>query len=205
MLEIARAFALSKNEYEHSIIFLLTTGEEEGLLGSTYYIDHPVVPLYQTIANINIDGLAMFDTFYDVIGIGAELSTLGDILEKVAIEQGMYVSNIPALFISSESFARSDQIAFAKAGIPSILVAEGFHYKNLTQDEGIQLFIDWQKHIYHTPFDDLNQPINFNATQQHCEFIFTFCHFLAYNKSIPVWKSGTPYINARLRSIAEKR
>ena len=147
----------------------------------------------------------MFDTFYDVIGIGAELSSLGDIFEKVAIEQGMYVSNLPALFISSESFARSDQIAFAKAGIPSILIAEGFHYKNLTQDEGIELFIDWQKHIYHTPFDDLNQDLDLDATIQHLELLFDLIYEIANSEIEPEWFNNSPYVNARLRSIAEER
>ncbi|MCB9247333.1 MAG: M28 family peptidase [Ignavibacteriales bacterium] len=65
-----------------SIIFIATTGEEYGLLGSSYYVDHPMVPLYQTVANINIDGVAYIDEFNGIIGIGSELSNLSNYFTK---------------------------------------------------------------------------------------------------------------------------
>lgn len=205
VLEIARVFSKTPHLPLHSMIFLFTTGEEKGLLGSTYYVDHPVVPLYKTIAAINVDGLAMIDTFNDIVGIGAELSTINEHLQKVASTLGLTVSPVPTQFSTSESFARSDQIAFAKAGIPTILIAEGYHYTHLSHEEGIQKMIEWNQRIYHTPFDDLNQPMNFEATRQHAQVIFAFCHSLAHNPIPPEWKPGTPFINARLRAIAEKR
>jgi len=205
LLEIARTLKHASPPKERSIIFLFTTGEEEGLLGSTYYTDHPVFPLYKTVANINIDGLAMFDRFKNVVGVGAELSTLGEYLEKVAAERGYYVSRIPSQFNDSESFARSDQIAFAKAGIPAILIAEGYDGHDLSQSEILRRMFNWMKTIYHSPFDDLQQPINYTAVLQHCRFICNFCYSLADSRFEINWKPGTPYINARLRSFAEKR
>ncbi|MCD4665981.1 MAG: M28 family peptidase [Bacteroidales bacterium] len=112
---------------------------------------------------------------------------------------------MPSQFLSTESYARSDQIAFAKAGIPAILIMEGLNYKNISREQGLRLMIDWQQHIYHSPFDDLNQPMNFEAAQQHCQVIFAFCNYLANSLVKPEWQPGAPYINARLRSIAEKR
>jgi hypothetical protein len=205
LLEIARAMKISPPPQKRSIIFLFTTGEEEGLLGSTYYTDHPLAPLYKTVANINIDGLAMFDCFRNVIGIGTELSTLGEYLRRVAPELGYYVSALPSQLGASESFARSDQIAFAKAGIPAIMIAEGFDGYNLSQTEMLQKMIQWMRSIYHSPFDDLLQPINYEAVLQHCRFLCTFCYALADNPFEVKWNPGTPYINARLRSIAERR
>jgi hypothetical protein len=205
LLEIARVLKNFTAPQERSTVFLFTTGEEEGLLGSTYYADHPLVPLYKTVANINIDGLAMFDRFKNVVGVGAELSTLDECLTKVAAEQGYYVSPIPPQFSTSESFARSDQIAFAKAGIPAVLIAEGFDGYDLTQSEILRRMIRWMRNIYHSPFDDLQQPINYDAVLQHCRFICSFCHALANSHEEIKWKPGTPYINMRLRSMAERR
>jgi hypothetical protein len=205
LLEIARVLKSAAPPHERSILFLFTTGEEEGLLGSTYYTDHPLVPLYRTVANINIDGLAMFDRFKNVVGVGSELSTLGEYLTKVAAEQGYYVSAIPPQFSASESFARSDQIAFAKAGVPALLIAEGFDGYNLKQSEILMRMIRWMKNIYHSPFDDMSQPINFEAVLQHCRFLCRFCSSLADDRFEIKWKPGTPYINVRLRSIAERR
>jgi hypothetical protein len=205
LLEMARAMKNSLPPQERSILFLFTTGEEEGLLGSTYYTDHPIVPLYKTVANINIDGLAMFDRFKNVIGIGGQLSTLGEYLGKISKELGFYSSPVPPEFSASESFSRSDQIAFAKAGIPSILIAEGLDGFNLSPAETKKRMIHWMKNIYHSPFDDLLQPINFPAVLQHCQFICSFCYSLADSSFEIRWNPGTPYINTRLRSIAERR
>ena len=205
VLEIARAFSHAPERPFRSIIFLFLTGEEKGLLGSIYYTDHPIKPLYRTVANINVDGLAMFQKFNDVVGVGMELSSLGEMLSHECRELGLEISPIPREFSASESYFRSDQIAFAQAGIPSILVVEGFSYQNSTPLEGRVRQIEWLENYYHTPFDDLSQPLNFDAAIQHCNLIFRFCQYIANQEIEPQWKSGTPYINVRLQSIAEKR
>jgi len=205
LLELGRAFSLLPEKPLHTIIFLFTAGEEKGLLGSNYYIDHPIAPLYKTIADVNIDGLSMFEKFLDVVGVGQEFSTLSDLLHRVAASQGLKVSPLPSQFLAMESFARSDQIAFAQAGIPSILIAEGLLYENATPQQALDRMVHWTETYYHTPGDDLNQDINYEAAQQHCRFLFSFCHTLAHETNQPQWNSGTPYIIAWLRSIAEKR
>lgn len=204
-LEMARVFAGLPVRPKRSLLFLFLTGEEKGLLGSTYYVDHPVVPLYRTIANLNIDGLAMFDTFDDIVGVGAELSTLGELLQEVAKEQQLSVSPLPAPFAEAASFGRSDQVAFARGGIPAILIMEGTKYRNTPSNAGLQRMIDWGQRIYHTPFDDLNQPMNLQAAQQHAQILFAFCYHLANLETAPEWKKGSPYLNVRLQSLAEQR
>ncbi len=205
VLEIARELSQFSQRPRRSIIFLFVSGEEKGLLGSIYYTDHPIKPLYKTVANINVDGLAMFDKFTDVVGVGAELSSLGEMLTNVCNNLTLEISPIPTEFSASESFFRSDQIAFAQAGIPSILIMEGLNYQNLSSEEGHKRQMEWLENYYHTPFDDLNQPLNFDAGIQHCYLLFKFCQYIANQEKEPKWKPGTPYINARLQSIAEKR
>lgn len=204
-LEIARAFTLLPRRTSRSLVFLFTTGEEHGLLGATYYADHPLVPLHQTAANLNIDGLAVFDTFDDLVGVGAELSTLGDILREVAGEIGLTVSEVPAPFSASTAFARSDQFALATAGIPAILIMEGQRYRNTSYQDGLQRMIRWGQEVYHSPFDDLQQALNYEAATQHTRALFAFCYALAERPEPPHWRVNTPFNNARLRSIAENR
>jgi hypothetical protein len=205
VLEIAQGFVSMPEKSKRSVLFLFTTGEEKGLLGSSYYVDNPAAPLYKTIANVNVDGLAMFDTFDDIVGVGAELSTLGDLLEQVAGELRLRVSPIPAPFSSTVSFARSDQISFAKAGIPALLIMEGSNYRHTERQKGLQRMIEWGRKIYHTPFDDLQQPMNLEAAQQHVQILFAFCWALANLELAPQWEKGGPYVNTRLQTIAEKR
>jgi Zn-dependent M28 family amino/carboxypeptidase len=205
VLEIARVLVQPDHVPKRSIILLFVTGEEKGLLGSTYYLDHPVVPLYKTIANINVDGLAIFDKFNNVVGIGSELSSLILYLKKIAAEMGLEVSDVPKPFLQSEVLSKSDQISFAQAGIPSILLMEGMKYQNISSETGVNWFINWGEQKYHTPFDDLNQFINFEASKQHCEILLSLVKEVANHRTSPTWKPGSPYINARLRSIAERR
>jgi len=205
LLEIARAFSSLPVPPKRSILFLLLTGEEKGLLGSTYYTENPLVPLYKTAADINIDGIALFDRFKSIIGVGAEYSTLNEFLIKTAGANNVAISEIPPQFQNYESFSKSDQAEFASAGIPSILVSEGIDYENISKDEGLKQFINYSENIYHSPFDDLNQPMNLDAALQHIKIIYDLCIMLAQSDKAPEWYQGVPFINARLRSQAEKK
>lgn len=197
LLECARAFSFYPLRPGHNVLFLFVTAEEKGLLGSSYYIDHPSIPLDRTIANVNIDGLSVFDMVNNFIGVGAHLSTMGDLLTSVTAMLDLTVSQIPDQFLEFESFMRSDQIAFAKAGIPSILIAEGTDYVNISSEQGVKKMIHWFENIYHSPFDDMNQPIDWNAARQHCQLIFAYTMKLANIKQAPTWKSGTDFSNIK--------
>lgn len=203
-LELARAWS-GRIPPRRSVIFLFTTGEEKGLLGASYYVDNPLVPLYKTVANINVDGLALFDTFNDVVGVGSHLSTLGDQFERFVQGKGLKLAEIPAEFGRAEAFTRSDQLAFAEAGIPALLIMEGLNWRNTGPEEALRRFVAWGQKIYHSPFDDMTQPLNWEAALQHTTLILEFCEWLANSRFQPEWYPGGPYIHARLRSIAEKR
>lgn len=205
VIELANFIVTNRLHPKRSIIFLLTTGEEKGLLGSQYYIDHPIRPLYKTIANVNIDGVASFDRFKSIVAPGIEYSSMADFVSEAAEKNDLFITDIPPEFMSWESFNRSDQIAFAKAGVPSVLTLDGPDYENLTYQEGIQMVIDYNKNIYHTPFDDLSNKIEYKAVLQHLDFIKDLILILANSEETPQWKSGAPFINARLRSFAEKK
>jgi Zn-dependent M28 family amino/carboxypeptidase len=205
VLELAKAFKFAENKLERSVIFLFLTGEEKGLIGSTFYVDHPAVPLYKTIADINVDGIAVFDDFKSIVGVGAEYSALGNLLKETAEDLNLSISSIPQQFQQSESFYRSDQISFAMAGIPAILTMDGIDDKQVTKEEGLKKFLDCSRNIYHTPFDDLKQEINLDASIQHIEFLYLMSCKLLNGHEAPEWKEDSPFLNARLRSIAEKR
>ncbi len=205
VLEIARNFSEKHFVNKRSIIFLLTTAEESGLLGSYFYTINPAVPLYRTISNINIDGIASFDNFKSVIGVGTEYSTLIVALENVTRERGLKITSIPSEFASFGSFAKSDQHSFAKAGIPSILILEGVDYANTGKEEGLKKMLNYAANIYHSPSDDLNQKINFNAVAQHFEILSAVIEHIANNSKTPEWLDNSPFIKARKFSIEIKK
>src|SRR3546814_579791 len=82
LITLAKAYAAA-GPAERSVLFVSVTGEESGLLGSEYYAENPVVPLAQTVAGINMDGLNVVGPTNDVVVIGAGKSELEGILKKV--------------------------------------------------------------------------------------------------------------------------
>lgn len=205
LLQLAKALKKHQSEIKRSVIFIFLTGEEKGLIGSSYYVAHPVVPLYKTIADINVDGIASFDEFKSIIGIGTEFSSLNKFFGNTAERTGLKIGKIPDIFDRSNAFYLSDQLSFALAGIPSIITMDGIDYKHLSKEEGIERFINYSEKVYHTPFDDLSQKIDFNASIEHINFLYNLIFNLVNSKETPEWNEGTPFINARLRSIAEKK
>ncbi|HEX2985038.1 MAG TPA: M28 family peptidase, partial [Ignavibacteriales bacterium] len=199
VLELAKAFSHLPVKPKRSILFLFLTGEEKGLLGSSYYVNNPLLPLYKTAANINIDGLSMFDEVNSFVGVGSEFSTLDAFLLRAAEKLGVKTGGIPPQFKQDESFSQSDQFAFAQAGIPSMLVLEEPDYKNLSKEEGLKKLIYWMENIYHTPFDDAEQDMDYKAVMQHVKLLAALIHEVADSDKTPEWKEGSPFLNARLQ------
>lgn len=205
LLEIAKAFSKLTVAPKRTIMFIAFTGEEKGLLGSTYYCDNPVFPLYKNIANVNIDGIAFFRDFQSIIGVGAEHSTLDEKLVETAKRYQLTVEDIPYEFNTITAFTNSDNYIFSINGVPSILLLEGISNKTKSREEVIEAFVDYYLNRYHTPFDDMNQYIDIIAAEKHAKILFDFCYSLSNSSIAPEWKKDSPFLKARLRNIAEKR
>ncbi len=120
---------------ERSIIFLLVSGEEKGLLGSKFYTDYPLIPLDQTMVNVNIDMIGRVDKLHDdpnyvyVIGSDRLSTTLHEVNEMVNSQyenlQLDYKYN--AKDDPNRYYYRSDHYNFAVKGIPAIFFFNGTH------------------------------------------------------------------------------
>jgi hypothetical protein len=205
VLELARVISELPVPPERSIVFALLTGEERGFLGSQYYCLNAPVPLYRTIANVNIDGVALFERFRSVVGVGQELSTLDRHLRSVANVLGLRIDEMPTEFHELQPFNNSDQFIFAQAGIPSILVAEGLQYETTPYEEGVERFVSWGRDVYHSPSDDLAQTVSYSAAQQHTILLYHFIIHLAASRTEPEWNDGVPFKHAREQSIKQKQ
>lgn len=205
LLEIARMMGRKEFRPRRSVLFLFVTGEERGFIGSRHYCLNPVVPLHRTVANINIDGLSLFEPVRSFIGVGAELSSLGASLNNVLTRRGLRADGIPEGHFRPDQFRNSDQFMFAQAGIPSLLIAEGLHYESTPFEEGLRRFTAWTEERYHTPFDDLTQQFDLRAAAQHISVIMDLTMELANTSSPPEWNESSPFVLARKRSILEGR
>jgi hypothetical protein len=117
VLEVARMLAQSPQRPRRTMIFLLTTGEERGLLGTHWYIEHPVRPLEQTVANLEIEMIGRPDSLAGGPGkawlTGYDRSSMGRMLRDNSIP--LVADPRP----QEDFFERSDNIAFAQRGIPA--------------------------------------------------------------------------------------
>ena len=139
ILELAEAFTLAKQRGQgprRSVLFMLVSGEEKGLLGSAYYVNHPIFPLEQTIANINVDMVGRVDDRHAgnpdyIYVIGSDrLSTDLHRINEAANERYVgleldYTYN--ATSDPNRYYYRSDHYNFAERGIPAIFFFNGTH------------------------------------------------------------------------------
>ena len=127
LLELAEAFTQPGMRPRRSILFLAPSAEEDGLLGSAHFTEHPTVPLSQVVANINMDliGRNWPDS---VIAVGLDHTDLGTTLQQVVKthpELGM--TPIPDRWPEERIFFRSDHYNFAVKGVPILFFTSGTH------------------------------------------------------------------------------
>lgn len=139
VIEIARAFAEAKKQGigpKRSVVCMLVSGEEKGLLGSRYYVEYPLFPLTQTVANVNIDMIGRVDNahagnpdYIYVIGsdrLSTQLHQINEDVNKRFVQLELdYKYNAPD--DPNRFYERSDHYNFAERGIPAIFYFNGTH------------------------------------------------------------------------------
>jgi hypothetical protein len=177
VLEIARAFQRTGVKPKRSIVFALWFGEEKGLFGSTYYAGHPPFPLKNTIAMLNFEHMGRTDdtegstkgrmslTGFDYTGIGQIMAEAG---KTVGIDVYKHEKN------SDPYFSRSDNQAFADAGVPAHAVI------------GCFIFPD-----YHRPGDEWEK-LDYDNMAQLTRASAIATWRMANNPKAPSWNEANP-------------
>lgn len=187
LLVIANAFKSLPHPPARSILFLGTTAEEKGLLGSDYFAHFPTVPLHSIVTDINMDGASLFYTFKDVVPLGAPDSSLEAVVQQDAARLGLEVSPDPEP--DQHYFIRADQYSFVRRGVPSVFLSEGEEATDPNFDA--KKFMDnWVATRYHAPSDDMNQPMNLDASVQFMQIDFLIGYDVAQDPQRPTWKPG---------------
>jgi Zn-dependent M28 family amino/carboxypeptidase len=170
LLEIAEAFSQLATPPERTLVFIATTAEEAGLLGASFYNRQHPDPFRLTVAAINIDGLNLWGETHDAIALGANRSSLGDIVQRRARELGMYVTPDPAP--ETGLIFRTDQAAFARLGIPSIGLMHGFNFRGQPPGWGETFLTRWQTNNYHRPSDEFDATADLAGALQQTRLAF---------------------------------
>ena len=188
LLEIARAYTSLPKPPRRSILFVFVTGEEMGLLGSDYFAHFPTVPLKSIVANLNIDEApGSYFSMKDVVVLGAEHSTLGQEVSAAANVMGYALTPDP--MPEEVGFIRSDQYSFVLQGVPAVNVADGIHASD-PKVNGFEVLKKWMVTRYHTPLDNIDQPIDFDSMAKGAVMNFLIGYQVAEHDAMPEWNKG---------------
>ncbi|MHA7128582.1 M28 family metallopeptidase [Algoriphagus namhaensis] len=176
VLNAAKYFA--KNPPKRSILLALWTAEEKGLLGSAYYAENPLLPLEQMVYNLNIDGAGYNDTSVITV-IGLTRTTEMENLEKAVAAFGLKAIEDQAP--EQGLFDRSDNVSFAKKGIPAPTFSLGF-----------TSFDDEISKYYHKAADEIDT-IDLDYAAKYWKAYIFAAELIADDKSKPFWLPGDKY------------
>ena len=197
IIEIGHAFAKAEVKPRRSIAILACTAEEKGTLGSQWFVAQPPVPKNKLVGNINVDMPQIFGTTRDMVALGHDTNSLGDLLHAVAVET-MLPEPGETLAIKGDSdpnagsFYRSDQVNFAKAGIVALYANPGEDY--LTQP-GFDIHEYHDTH-YHQAIDEINDHWNLEGCVRDMQVLFRVAARAANADQMPRWHAGNEFEHA---------
>ena len=196
IIALADVFANMDAAPRRSMLFVACAGEESGLLGSAWFVAQPPVPRNAMVANFNIDMPQIFGVTADIRAIGEDASDLGDALRAAAAEfparDGETVVVLGDPNPSAGSFYRSDQVNFAKAGIPALFLNPGSDY---LQPLPFDPRAYWEAH-YHQPSDEVRDEWDLTGLERDLRIFFRTARAVADADEMPRWRPGNEFEGA---------
>jgi Zn-dependent M28 family amino/carboxypeptidase len=191
-LSIGKAFSELKHKPERSIILLFPTSEEQGLIGSLFYTEHPPTPIEKTVACINNDLLLPLGRMKDVMITGFGQSELDDYVEKVAKKQDRYITGDPNSHTGM--YFRSDHFSFARKGIPTLFARGNTDSRQFGKEWAASMEKDYIQNRYHRPADNYDPATwNFEGIAEDAILAFKVGYQLATSDVFPYWKTGSEF------------
>jgi Zn-dependent M28 family amino/carboxypeptidase len=185
LLDLAAQFNAHSEQLRRSILFVVVTAEEKGLLGSKYFAAHPTVPPKSMIADINIDMFLPIVPLKVLKVPGLAESDLGDRARDAAQLFGVRVQPDPEPL--RNVFIRSDQYNFIRHGVPALKLDVGFDPGSPEQ----KIFKDWLTNRYHAPSDDLAQPVDLASAGLYEDVVRQLLISVANTDARPQWKTDS--------------
>ncbi len=182
LLEVARAAASAPDKPRRSMLFIASTGEEKGLLGADYYARHPTVPIGQIVGNVDLDMPLLLYPFTDVVAFGANHSSIGPLVAKAVAPMNIQLSPDP--MPEQGIFTRSDHYQFVRQGVPAVFLATGF------ANGGAKKWGEFLSGAYHSPKDDMSQPIDWEAGARFAEVNYRITRAMTDSDTPPLWFQG---------------
>jgi Zn-dependent M28 family amino/carboxypeptidase len=187
LLEIGRIYKQMGSKPLRSVLIVMVTAEEMGLLGSAYFAGNPTVPKSQIVANVNTDMPTLIAPLLSVAPLGAEHSSLVKNVDFAC--QQLNIVRQPDPMPEENRFIRSDQYSFVQQGIPALHVK----YGTLTKDNSFDLVEftkKWRDENYHRPSDEITSNFDFDAARKYVQLNFLISFSVAQTRERPTWNDG---------------
>ena len=179
--------------------------EEQGSLGSRYFVNSGVVHPGLIAANINLELGNVWGRTRDIIVYGLGKSELDDWLREAASEQNRTIRGEQD--VKAGWFYRSDQISFARAGVPAIWFKSGVDFIGREPGWGEQQYADWIQYKYHSPGDEVDADWNLEGLTEDAKLAFRLAAAVADSDVTPTWYQGDEFEAVRkaaLKELSEK-
>lgn len=196
LFEIARAFKAGPTP-NRTIRFASWTGEERGLLGSGWYVAHPLAPLDKTAANLTMDVLQMAGPAHNAFIIGAGQDTLQEQFAAAVALQGRTAQ--PEAMPERGAFYRADHLPFARAGVPVLAVMDMAGKFDLLKG-GTEAGGKWltaYMACYHQACDAWSPDWDVRGAAQDVWAVWKVGHDVAFSHDWPQWKVGSEFAAIR--------
>ncbi len=202
ILEIAEAFIHSKGAPQRSVAFICWTMEEQGLLGSEYFAEHPLWPLNRIVGGINLDANLPEGRARDLAIVGRGSSELEDLLAKVLKSQNRVLGADPEP--EKGHFYRSDHFSLAKVGVPMLSPIGGHDLINGGAAAGQAISDDYREHRYHQPSDVWSPSWDLSGPVEDLDAYYEFGRDLADSPAWPDWYRDDEFRSTRDQSMSTR-
>lgn len=173
-----------------SILFVATTAEESGLLGSEAYVQQPLIPLARTAAVLNLDVTNVRGATRDIGARGGDRSTLGPMFDAAARAESLTVENEPDL---RGSFFRSDHFPFARSGVPALSIYAGDDFVGRPKGWGEEQENIYNQQRYHQPSDEYQPSFRFAGMAQEVRVVVRIARAIANDPGLPRWLPNSEF------------
>ena len=190
LLALAEKFAAGPPP-KRSVAFLAVTAEERGLLGSGWYAEHPLFPLKNTVAGINMDVINVYGPMRDVMVFGYGSSELEPILDKYAKAQQRYLAPEPTP--QDGFYYRSDHFNLANKGVPMLYARGGVDSVEQGKEWGLAKRKQYVSDYYHKVSDEFDASWDLRGAQQDLWLFYQLGNELANNDNWPNWYPGKEF------------
>ncbi|MFG6283483.1 M28 family peptidase [Sphingomonas sp. S6] len=201
LLEIARAFA-GAPRLRRSVVFALWTAEEKGLLGASWYADHPALPLATTAAQFNLDPHVVLGRTRDLELIGVGRTPLEQDLARVAAAQGLRI--VPEENTEAGWYYRSDHYAFAQKGVPGVYFRAGRDLVRGGAATGERERARYNAECYHQTCDAFKPGWDMTGAAQEGSVAYALGREIAAGSTWPTWNASEPFAAERAKSDAAR-